>query len=170
MIQKHFLPHFAYDFSRKTFLMLYSINWPNFIAWLSLFLETLGNMCIAIVCYPGCDVMDFEINLIFLIKPFFLQDPKVMAKTEISWERKELLRSNKKHLSSFLKGFQLSKTVSNLRVHLWWKTLFFVQCVFYLSTISWLRLQQEPVWVNVNFERRDLHSKSCSLKYKRKNN
>ena len=27
-------------------------------------------MCIAIVCFPGCDVMNFEINLIFLIKPF----------------------------------------------------------------------------------------------------
>ena len=28
--------------------------------------------------------------------------------------------------------------------------------VFYFSTISWLRLQQETMWVNINFERRDL--------------
>ena len=28
-------------------------------------------MFIAIVCFPGCDVINFEINLIFLIKPFF---------------------------------------------------------------------------------------------------
>ena len=42
--------HFVYDFSTKMFLMLYSINWPNFIAWLSLLLEILGNMCTAIVC------------------------------------------------------------------------------------------------------------------------
>ena len=27
-------------------------------------------MCIAIVCFPGCDVISSEINLIFLIKPF----------------------------------------------------------------------------------------------------
>ena len=27
-------------------------------------------MCITIVCLPGCDVIKFEINLIFLIKPF----------------------------------------------------------------------------------------------------
>ena len=27
-----FPPHFVDDFSRKNFLMLYSINWPNFIA------------------------------------------------------------------------------------------------------------------------------------------
>ena len=41
---------FVYDFSTKMFLMLYSINWPNFIAWLPLLLEILGNMCIDIVC------------------------------------------------------------------------------------------------------------------------
>ena len=40
--------HFVYDFSPKMFLMLYSINWPNFIAWLPLLLEILDNMCIAI--------------------------------------------------------------------------------------------------------------------------
>ena len=73
--------YFVYDFSTKMFLMLYSINWPNFIAWLPLLLEILGNICIAIVCYPGCDVMDFEINLIFLIEPFFLHDQKAMTKT-----------------------------------------------------------------------------------------
>ena len=42
--------HFVYDFPTKMFLMLYSINWPNFIAWLPLLLEILGNICIAIVC------------------------------------------------------------------------------------------------------------------------
>ena len=72
--------HFVYHFSTKMF-MLHSINWPNFIAWLCLLFEILGNMCIAIVCQPGCDVMDFEIKLIFLIEPFFLHDQKVMTKT-----------------------------------------------------------------------------------------
>ena len=42
-------PHSVYDFPTKVFLMLYSINRPSFIAWLSLFLEMLANMCIAIV-------------------------------------------------------------------------------------------------------------------------
>ena len=28
--------------------------------------------------------------------------------------------------------------------------------LFYVSTIPWLRLQQEAEWVNINFERRDL--------------
>ena len=54
-------PPFVYDFSRKMFLVLYSINWLNFIACLPLLLEILGNMCIAIVCFPGCDI-NFQIN------------------------------------------------------------------------------------------------------------
>ena len=73
--------YFVYDFSTKMFLWLYSINRPNFIVWLLLLLEILSNMCIAFVCYPGCDVMDLEIKLIFLIEPFFLHDQKVMTKT-----------------------------------------------------------------------------------------
>ena len=44
-----FLLYFVYDFSRKMFLMLQSINWPNFIASLPLFLEVLGSMYIVIV-------------------------------------------------------------------------------------------------------------------------
>ena len=42
--------------------------------------------------------MDFEINLIFLIEPFFLHAQKAMTNIK-----------NKKHFSSFLKGFRLSK-------------------------------------------------------------
>ena len=42
--------HFVYDFLAKMFLMLYSINRLNFIAWLPSLLEILDNMCIAIVC------------------------------------------------------------------------------------------------------------------------
>ena len=42
--------HFVYDFLTKMFFMLYSINWPNFIVWLLLLLEIMGNKCIAFVC------------------------------------------------------------------------------------------------------------------------
>ena len=38
-----------YDFLRKIFLVLYSISWPNFIVWLPLLLEILGNMGILII-------------------------------------------------------------------------------------------------------------------------
>ena len=81
-------PHFMYGFSRKMFFMLYSLNWPSFIAWLSLFLKIFGNTCITIVCLPGCDVINFEINLIFLIKPF-------CYKTKKSCQKRKYLENEK---------------------------------------------------------------------------
>ena len=45
--------------------------------------EILSNMCIAIVCEPGCEVISFVINLIFLIKPFFLQAESQKKKLNI---------------------------------------------------------------------------------------
>ena len=45
--------------SRKIILMLYFINSPNFFVWLPLLLEISGNMCLAIVCYPVCNVRFF---------------------------------------------------------------------------------------------------------------
>ena len=97
------LPHFRHNFLKEMFLLLCSINWLDFIVWLPLLCKILGNMCIEIVCKPGCDVMNFEVNLIFLIKPLFEHDQKVVTKTLKSWERKELLRWNKKRFSSFSK-------------------------------------------------------------------
>ena len=47
----------------------------------------------------------FEINLIYLIKPFFLHVQKVKTKTWISWGRKELLRWNRKHIYHILRAF-----------------------------------------------------------------
>ena len=63
--------YFVYDFLTKIFLILCSIKWQNFIVWLPLLLEILDNMCIVIVYFPGCGVINFEIKLTFLINPFF---------------------------------------------------------------------------------------------------
>ena len=71
--------HFVYDISRKMFLVLYSFNCPNFVVWLPLLLDILTNKCIAIICFPGCDI-NFEINLMFLIKPFFYMTKKLGQK------------------------------------------------------------------------------------------
>ena len=103
------LPRFSHHFWRKIFFLLCSINWPDFIVWLPLLCEILGNICIRINCKPRCDVLNFEVNLVFLIKLFFLHDENVVTKTQISWERKKLLRRNKKYFSSFWKDFQSSK-------------------------------------------------------------
>ena len=83
--------HFVHDFPKKMFCKLYSINCPGFTAWLVLLRKILVNICIAIVCWPGCDVIDFEINLIFLIKSFFYMTKK-SRQNWISWEQKEFFR------------------------------------------------------------------------------
>ena len=82
-------------------IVLYSINWSKFIA------------CIPIVCFSGCDVMNFEIDLIFLIKPFSYMIKKSRQKLK-ALRTKRTSKVKKKHFSSFLKGFQLPKIVSGL--------------------------------------------------------
>ena len=55
-------PHFVYDFLREVFLMLYSINWPNFIVWLPLLLEIIRYYLYYNYLFPSCVVIYFEIN------------------------------------------------------------------------------------------------------------
>ena len=56
--------------------------------------------------------MDFEINGIFLTEPIFLHHQKAWQKLKY---RDRAFKVKKKHFSSFLKGFQLSKIVSTLQ-------------------------------------------------------
>ena len=55
-------------------------------------------------------IINFEINLIFQIRSFFLHDQKVKTKIQTSWEWKELLRWGKNHFS-FLQGFHGNKYI-----------------------------------------------------------
>ena len=75
----------------------------------------MGNMYIAIICFRGCDVINFELTSSFKSMKIW---QKVKTKIKISWEQNKPLRWNKKHFSSFLKGLQLPKLVSDLRVRL----------------------------------------------------
>ena len=60
---------FSAWFLRMSF-MLYFTDKRNLIYWLPLLLEIFRNTFIAIICFQNCDVINFEINLYFLIKPF----------------------------------------------------------------------------------------------------
>ena len=88
-------------FSRKIFLTLYFINWPNFIGWFPLLLE-IFNMCILIIYCSLFDVMNFEMHLTFAIKPFFYITKKSGQKCKYLKNQK-----NFQHFTSFLKDFQL---------------------------------------------------------------
>ena len=65
------------------------------------------------------DVMHFRISLFFLIKPFFY-----MIKSQD--KNRNILRWNRNDFSSFLKGFQLPKIVSDLRL----------ECAFNVSNLE----------------------------------
>ena len=62
-------PHVEYDFSRKMFFMLCSINWSIYLPD-RLYFFKYCTLCTAIVCFLGCDVINFEFVRIFLIKMF----------------------------------------------------------------------------------------------------
>ena len=67
---------------------------------------TVGNMYIEFICWPVCDVINFESNLSFLIKLFFYKTNKSGQK---SHKQKELRTWNKKNFPSFLNCFHWSK-------------------------------------------------------------
>ena len=54
--------------------------------------------------------MNFEINLIFLIKPFFLHDQKVMIKTLNILRPKRPFKMKKKAFFIIFKGLSTKKT------------------------------------------------------------
>ena len=86
--------------------MLYFINSSNFIVWLPLVLEILGNMCFAIVCFPGCDVINYNNNLIFQIK--LCTWPKRQDKNLNIWVQKNF-KVKQKTLFIIFKGLSVTK-------------------------------------------------------------
>ena len=75
-----FLPHSVNDFTRKVFLMLYYINWPNFVVFFLLLLKIFDNICFSIACFQACDVINSEIKLVFLVKLFCYMTKKSRQK------------------------------------------------------------------------------------------
>ena len=104
-----FQMNFVYYISGKISVTLYFINLPNFIVWLPLLLEILDNMCIVLICFLAFDVKNVEINLNFVIKPFFYITKKVRTKIKTFYERKELLRWNKNNIFIILKRLLVAR-------------------------------------------------------------
>ena len=79
-------PRLVWYFKKKR-LMLYCTNWPGFIVWMSLVYKISKIMSIVIVYYPACEVVNFEIYLSFLVKPFsfMIQKPEQKFKYLTKW-------------------------------------------------------------------------------------
>ena len=97
------------DFLEIHFLKMIKLLLVLFIIWLPLLLEMLGIICISIACFPGYNVINFEIKLVKRSNQAVLYDKKAKTKITIHWEQKELLKWNKKHFSSFFRAFSCPK-------------------------------------------------------------
>ena len=93
--------------SRISFNPTSHLNWPNFILWLLLLIEILGNMCITIACEPGCDVTKFEI--IFLIKPFCYMTKKSRQKFKYLENKKSFWGEIKSLFHHFYRALSCQK-------------------------------------------------------------
>ena len=100
--------NFVYNFSIKIFL-LYSINCPNFITWLPSLLVILDKMCIPIDCFQECDIINFEIDLVFLIKPFFYMIKKSGQKFKYLENEKSSWGEIKSIFHHFWRAFSCQK-------------------------------------------------------------
>ena len=65
-------------------------------------------MYIAIICFPGCDVVSSEINLVFLIKPFFYMTIKSEKKFKYL-ENKRAFKAKYKVFFIICKGISVAK-------------------------------------------------------------
>ena len=63
-------------------------------------LYLVGQYVYVIICWPGCDAINFEINIILLIKPFLRHNQNVKTAANVPREQRNLSRWNKKHFSS----------------------------------------------------------------------
>ena len=109
-----FPPHFVYNFFRKLFLMLYSINSQNFIVWFSLLLEIFFSMCIAIVCLQ---VATWELTSSFQWSRFSTWR-KSQEKIVNILRTKRAFNVKTGIFHHFLRAFSC-QNVSDLRVHLY---------------------------------------------------
>ena len=101
-------PHFVNNFSKNIILMLHSINWSTFIVWLPLLLQILKNIFIRIVCWPGYNVI-IEINLIFLIKPFWYMIKKSRQNLKYLENKKSFWGDTKSTFQHFESAFNCQK-------------------------------------------------------------
>ena len=107
------------------FFLLYSINWPNFVVWFS-FLQ-FWTICVLQFCFPGCHIINLEINLIFLIRSFFCMTKTWCLKIKYLEDKRAFKVKDKTFFITF-KGLSFAKNC--LRPWIWLficcKTKFFL--------------------------------------------
>ena len=102
------LSQFLHNFWRNFFFLVMYYTFTKFHCLVAFTLWDIGQYLYCNCLLTRLHVMNFEINLTFLIKPFFLHDQKVMIKLDYL-QQKELLRWNKKHFFIIFKGLSMKQ-------------------------------------------------------------
>ena len=97
---------FMKNISQITFYQLIIFHCPIFFSSINLH---IGRYLYCNYLFPSCDVINFEINLNFLNKPFLTWPKMSRQKRKMKNERSTILNWNKKHCSSLLKNSYWSK-------------------------------------------------------------
>ena len=71
IFSRRVLDQFPNHIFKKNFSYVIFYNLTKFIVSLLLFLDILGYICVLEICFLVCDVINFEVNHIFLFKLFF---------------------------------------------------------------------------------------------------
>ena len=98
--------------------MLNSLNRPNFIVWLSLFLEILCNMWLQIFISQFMTSEISELSFSFQTSRFSTWPKKSGRKIKYI-KNKSFWGEIEKHFSSYLKGFKLPEINSGILVSFW---------------------------------------------------
>ena len=101
---------FCMIFKEKYFscyVLLTNFNYSNFIVWLFFLHEILGHICIIIICFSVCDVINFEIKLSYQV--FFLYDQKSLNKYLNIFRTKRVFEMRWKVFFIIFKGFSVAK-------------------------------------------------------------
>ena len=89
--------------------------------------EILVNVCFAIIFWLGCDVISFEINLIFLIKPLLYMSKK-------SRQNLNILRT-RRALKIHWRLLMILKT--SKKVYVFWYVKVYMFCICIEYTVHW---------------------------------
>ena len=107
---KLFPLHFVYYFSRKMFLMLYSIDWLYFLRYWS--------VC-ALQLFVDQVVMSWILkSTLYFLSSHFWTWLKIQDKNVNILAMGKVSKHFKKHFSSFFEDFQSPKNILDLRKHL----------------------------------------------------
>ena len=104
-------PHFPYDFQEKYFSSYDLLTKQILLSDCLYFIEIFRKTCAAIFRYQFCDVINFEIYLSFLTKPF-----SSMSKS--SEQKLKYLKKERTFSGEMKTIFRLFKGRSDMRVYL----------------------------------------------------